>query len=208
VSEVAALQGCRMAAMPLSRLWCLVKLIVGLGNPGHAYQDTRHNVGFDVLNLLAKRSGAPPRRARFQGEVAQVSLRGTSVLLLWPLTWMNLSGSSALAARDFYKLEESAMLVICDDFNLPLDSLRLRPGGTAGGQKGLADILTRLGTNDVPRLRVGVGPVPPGWQVTDFVLGRFANDERDRVAVTTERAADAAEEWVARGIQAAMNRYN
>ena len=187
---------------------CLVKLIVGLGNPGHAYQDTRHNVGFDVLNLLAKRAGAPPRRARFQGETSQVSLRGSPALLLWPLTWMNLSGSSALAARDFYKIEESAMLVICDDFNLPLDTLRLRPSGSAGGQKGLADILARLGTTEVPRLRLGIGPVPAGWQVTDFVLGRFGQDERERVAAVTERAADAAEEWVARGIQAAMNRYN
>ncbi len=185
-----------------------MKLIVGLGNPGNAYQDTRHNVGFDVLDLLAKRAGSPPRRPRFQGDTAQVSLRGSPVLLLWPLTWMNLSGSSVLAARDFYKIEESAMLVACDDFNLPLDTLRLRPGGSAGGQKGLADILTRLGTTDVPRLRMGIGPVPPGWQMPDFVLGRFAKDERDRVGVMIEKAADAAEEWVARGIQAAMNRYN
>jgi PTH1 family peptidyl-tRNA hydrolase len=185
-----------------------VKLIVGLGNPGHAYQDTRHNVGFELLDLLARRAGSPPRRARFQGEVAQVSLRGTPVLLLWPLTWMNLSGSSVLAARDFYKIEESGMLVACDDFSLPLDTLRLRPGGSAGGQKGLADIITRLGTTDVPRLRMGIGPVPPGWQAVDFVLGRFAKDERERVAVMTEKAADAAEEWAVRGIQAAMNRYN
>ncbi len=185
-----------------------MKLIVGLGNPGHAYQDTRHNVGFEVLDVLAKRAGSPPRRPRFQGEMAQVSLRGSPALLLWPLTWMNLSGSSVLAARDFYKIDESAMLVACDDFNLPLDTLRLRPGGSAGGQKGLSDILTRLGTNDVPRLRVGIGPVPSGWQPPDFVLGRFAKDERERVAVMIERAADAAEEWVARGIQAAMNQYN
>lgn len=185
-----------------------MKLIVGLGNPGHAYQDTRHNVGFEVLELLAKRAGSPPRRARFQGEAAQVSLRGSPAMLLWPLTWMNLSGSCVLAARDFYKIDESAMLVACDDFNLPLDTLRLRPGGSAGGQKGLSDIITRLGTTEVPRLRVGIGPVPASWQAADFVLGRFAQDERERVAVMIERAADAAEEWVARGIQAAMNRYN
>jgi PTH1 family peptidyl-tRNA hydrolase len=185
-----------------------VKLIVGLGNPGHAYQDTRHNVGFEVLDLLAKRAGSPARRGRFQGEIAQVTLRGSHALLLWPLTWMNLSGSCVLAARDFYKIDESAMLVACDDFNLPLDTLRLRPGGSAGGQKGLSDILTRLGTANVPRLRMGIGPVPSGWQSADFVLGRFAKDEKERVAVMIERAADAAEEWAARGIQAAMNRYN
>lgn len=93
-----------------------MKLIVGLGNPGRAYQGTRHNVGFDVLEKLAERAGSPVRRARFQGETAQVSLRGTPALLLWPLTWMNLSGSSVLAARDFYKVENPDILVVCDDF--------------------------------------------------------------------------------------------
>ena len=185
-----------------------MKLIVGLGNPGSAYRETRHNVGFEVLDLLARRAGDSPRRPRFQGEVAQVSLRGHSALLLWPLTWMNLSGSAVLAARDFYKIAESEMLVACDDFNLPLDTIRLRPSGSAGGQNGLADILSRLGTTDVPRLRLGIGPVPPAWKPADFVLGRFAASERDVVAVMVKRAADAAEEWLARGIQAAMNRYN
>ena len=188
--------------------WCGVKLIVGLGNPGPAYRDTRHNVGFEVLETLARRAGGPARKARFQGEVVQASLRGQPVLLLWPLTWMNLSGSAVLAARDFYKIPESEMLVCCDDFQLPLDTLRLRPGGSAGGQKGLADILARLGTTAVPRLRLGIGPVPAGWEAADFVLGRFAKAEQERVAVAIERAADAAEEWLARGLQAAMNRYN
>jgi len=185
-----------------------VKLLAGLGNPGNAYQDTRHNVGFRVLEVLAVRSGSPLRRARFQGEAAQVSLRGVPVLLLWPLTWMNLSGSSVLAARDFYKLKDCQILIVCDDFNLPLDSIRLRPGGSAGGQNGLADILARLGSTAVPRLRLGIGPVPAGRKAADFVLGRFSRDDRERVAVMVERAADAAEEWAARGIEAAMNRYN
>ena len=185
-----------------------MKLLVGLGNPGNAYRDTRHNVGFEVLEALARRAGSPPRRARFQGEIAQASLRGHATLLLWPLTWMNLSGSAVLAARDFYKIPESDMLVCCDDFHLPLDTIRLRPSGSAGGQNGLADILSRLGTTAVPRLRLGIGPVPAGWKSADFVLGRFAKDEQEQMAVMVERAADAAEEWLARGIQAAMNRYN
>ena len=185
-----------------------MKLLVGLGNPGSAYRDTRHNIGFEVLETLARRAGEPARRARFQGEVAQVSLRGNPALLLWPLTWMNLSGSAVLAARDFYKIPESEMLICCDDFQLPLDAIRLRSGGSAGGQKGLADILARLGTTTVPRLRLGIGPVPPGWKPADFVLGRFAKDERERVGAMIGRAAEAAEEWAALGIQAAMNRYN
>jgi len=185
-----------------------VKLLVGLGNPGKNYEGTRHNVGFAVLEILARRAGSPARRARFQGEVVQASLRGCPVLLLWPLTWMNLSGSSVLAARDFYKIDDADMLVICDDFQLPLDTIRLRPTGSGGGQNGLADVLKRLGTTAVPRLRLGVGPLPAGWKSADFVLGKFAKHESDAVGVMLERAADAAEEWVAVGIQAAMNRYN
>jgi PTH1 family peptidyl-tRNA hydrolase len=185
-----------------------VKLLVGLGNPGPSYGGTRHNVGFDVLEIVASRAGSPPRRGRFQGEVAQASIRGCSVLLLWPLTWMNLSGSSVLAARDFYKIDSADILVICDDFNLGLGTTRMRPGGSAGGQNGLADVVARLGTSDVPRLRVGIGPVPQGWQPADFVLGKFPKSDRDDVDAVLQRAADAAEVWVAAGIQAAMNRYN
>jgi len=179
-----------------------------LGNPGGSYGGTRHNVGFDVLEILARRCGAPARRARFQGEVAQATVRGVPALLLWPLTWMNLSGSSVLAARDFYKIDDAEVLVICDDFNLGLGTIRMRPSGSAGGQNGLADIITRLGSPDVPRLRVGIGPVPAGWKPADFVLGRFSASQRAEIDPVLERAADAAEDWVAVGIQAAMNRYN
>jgi len=185
-----------------------VKLLVGLGNPGHAYQDTRHNVGFEILEVLARRAGSPGRRQRFQGDTAQTTVRGVPVLLLWPLTWMNLSGSSVLAARDFYKIADCDMIVACDDFNLPLDTIRLRPGGSAGGQNGLADVLARLGTTSIPRLRLGIGPVPAGWKSADYVLGKFPKADRERVAIAVERAADAAEEWIALGIQAAMNKFN
>lgn len=185
-----------------------MKLIVGLGNPGRAYEGTRHNVGFDVLEKLAARAGNPVRRARFQGEVAQASLRNTSVLLLWPMTWMNLSGSAVLAARDFYKVENPDILVVCDDFQLQRGTVRIRGKGSSGGQKGLADITRRLGSQDIPRLRVGIGPVPAGWACPDFVLGRFTRDERADIDISIERSADAAEEWAGTGIEAAMNRYN
>lgn len=185
-----------------------MKLLVGLGNPGSAYDATRHNVGFEVLEVLARRAGAPVRRARFQGEVAQATVRGVPVLLVWPLTWMNLSGSCVLAVRDFYKIDASDVLVICDDFNLRDGTIRMRPGGTAGGQNGLSDVLRRLGTNNVPRLRIGIGPVPAGWKPADFVLGRFSREEREALGPVLERAADAAEAWVSVGIQDAMNRYN
>jgi PTH1 family peptidyl-tRNA hydrolase len=185
-----------------------VKLLVGLGNPGRAYEGTRHNVGFDVLDVLARRAGEPIRRARFSGETLPVTMRGIPALLLWPLTWMNLSGTSVLAARDFYKIDDADILVICDDFQLPIDTIRLRAGGSGGGQNGLADVLNRLGKTTIPRLRVGVGPMPVGWKSADFVLGKFSKAEREGISGALERAADAAEEWAAVGIQAAMNRYN
>lgn len=185
-----------------------MKLIAGLGNPGRSYEGTRHNVGFDVLEIVAQRCGSPPRRSRFQGEFAQVTLRGSPAILLWPLTWMNLSGASVLAARDFYKIAPADILVVCDDFQLPVERLRIRASGSGGGQKGLADILGRLGTESVPRLRVGVGPLPEGWTAVDFVLGRFAPAQKQAIHVALQRAADAVEEWVGAGIEAAMNRYN
>ena len=185
-----------------------MKLIVGLGNPGHAYEGTRHNVGFEALDALARRAGSPMRRARFQGETAQVSIRGASALLLWPLTWMNLSGSSVLAARDFYKIADADILVICDDFQLALGSLRIRGKGSGGGQNGLSDILKRLSSEAVPRLRIGIGPLPAGWKSADFVLGKFSKEERPAAEIACQRAAEAAEEWAAVGIEAAMNRYN
>lgn len=137
-----------------------------------------------------------------------MTIRGCHVHLLWPLTWMNLSGSSVLAARDFYKIDHADILVICDDFQLPLTTIRIRASGSGGGQNGLADVLSRLGTTAVPRLRIGIGPVAAGWKTADFVLGKFAAHERDDVGISLERAADAAEEWAALGIEAAMNRFN
>src|ERR671924_550829 len=112
-----------------------MKLIVGLGNPGRKYAGTRHNIGFDVLAELARKHGQAPPRAKFQGEVAEAAIEGEKVLLLTPLTYMNLSGSSVQPARDFYKLTNDDILVICDDFNLPLGKLRMRRKGSAGGQK-------------------------------------------------------------------------
>ncbi len=185
-----------------------MKLVAGLGNPGRNYEGTRHNVGFDVVEILAKRSGSPVRRARFQGDTAQVTIRGCPVLLLWPLTWMNLSGASVLAARDFYKIEHDDILIVCDDFQLSTDTIRIRASGSGGGQNGLSDVLARLGTNAVPRLRLGIGPVAEGWKTADFVLGRFSKSEREAVTPLLERAADAVEEWAAVGIESAMNRYN
>lgn len=185
-----------------------MKLVVGLGNPGKKYEGTRHNVGFDVIVELARMlAGGKPRRA-FQGEVVEVSSRGEKLLLLCPHTLMNLSGGSVLEARDFYKIANEDLLIVCDDFNLPLAKLRCRPSGSAGGQRGLEDIIRRLGTDQIPRLRVGIGSPPEGRQAADFVLGRFTKGELPEIQVTVGHAADAVVMWAHEGTAKVMNKYN
>lgn len=186
-----------------------VKLIVGLGNPGQKYHETRHNVGFLVLAELAKRYVAPRPKGKFQGEVSEVSMEGHKVALLAPTTFMNLSGASVRAAIDFYKLAPvDDLLVICDDLNLPLAKLRFRSQGSSGGQKGLGDIIRRLGSEEFARLRIGIGEVPPGWETPDFVLSKFHKAEKADIAEAICRAADAVAVWVTDGIGEAMNRFN
>jgi PTH1 family peptidyl-tRNA hydrolase len=184
-----------------------MKLIVGLGNPGRKYEHTRHNVGFAVLERLARRGAASSPRAKFQGEICEAQLGGDKVLLLAPHTYMNLSGASVRQAFDFYKLELADLLVICDDFQLPLGQLRIRGQGSDGGQKGLADVIAVLG-DEFARLRIGIGPVPPAWQAVDFVLGKFAADEQPAANAALDRASDAAVAWVREGLTATMNQYN
>lgn len=184
-----------------------MKLIVGLGNAGRRYQGTRHNIGFEVVAELVRRYAASRPRLAFEGEVSDVDLQGTRCLLLCPHTYMNRSGQSVGLARDFYKLTNEALLIICDDFNLQLGRLRLRSKGSSGGQKGLEDIIRRLG-DDFPRLRVGIGNPPQGWDAADFVLGKFAKQEHSEVEIAVQRAADATVTWVTDGLSAAMNRYN
>jgi PTH1 family peptidyl-tRNA hydrolase len=185
-----------------------MKLVVGLGNPGKKYEGTRHNVGFRVATLLAERHGtAKPRRA-FQGEVTEAAIEGQKVLLLCPHTLMNLSGASVLEARDFYKLDNAELLIVSDDFNLPLGKLRFRTSGSSGGQRGLENIIHRLGRDDIPRLRIGIGSPPAGREAPDFVLGRFTKAEHDEIELAIVRAADAATVWVREGAGVAMNQYN
>ena len=158
-----------------------MKLVVGLGNPGRKYADTRHNVGFAVLAELARRTGAGRWRFDFEAELVETRLENEKVLLAAPQTFMNLSGSSVVRLRDFYKLEHEDILVVCDDFNLPLGRLRLRATGTAGGQKGLSDIIRRLSTEQIPRLRIGIGQPPAGFEAADFVLSKFRKEEQTEI---------------------------
>ena len=185
-----------------------MKLIVGLGNPGRRYARTRHNVGFDVLAEFARRYGDGTKRTRFQGETVDARVDREKVLLLCPFTYMNRSGSSVRAARDFYQIEDQDLLVVCDDFNLPVARLRFRARGSSGGQKGLADIVRCLGSQELARLRVGIGPPPSGWDVADYVLSRFGKGEISLVEDAVLRAADALADWTRDGVEYCMNRYN
>jgi peptidyl-tRNA hydrolase, PTH1 family len=185
-----------------------MKLIVGLGNPGRKYQNTRHNVGFEVLNLVAEGHSGGTAKEKFEGRVAEVAVANRRALLLWPYTLMNRSGSSVGAAVEFYKLALDDVLIVADDFNLPLGKLRFRSEGSAGGQKGLADIIRRLGSEEISRLRIGIGPVPEAWDAADFVLGKFTAAERKEIDEAIGRAADGVERWAADGIGRAMNQFN
>lgn len=185
-----------------------MKLVVGLGNPGPEYRKTRHNVGFEVIEELSRRHAGKSPQRRFDGELTDVFLGGEKVLLLAPLTYMNLSGRSVGAAVEFYKLPPEDVLIVCDDLNLEPGRLRLRAAGSAGGQNGLKDIFRRLGTEELPRLRVGIGRPPGRMTATDHVLGKFTEKEREVFDLSVAQAADAVEKWAREGIAATMNVVN
>lgn len=185
-----------------------MKLIVGLGNPGRRYEGTRHNVGYAVLAEVAKRLAVGGCKAKFHAEVGEGVLDGNKLLLLSPVTYMNRSGTSVRAAVDFYALPHQDLLVICDDLNLPLGKLRIRSAGSAGGQKGLVDIIEKLQSDEFARLRIGIGSPPGGWDAADFVLARFGRGELPEIDLAVAQAADAVVDWVRRGVAYCMNRYN
>jgi peptidyl-tRNA hydrolase, PTH1 family len=186
-----------------------MKVIVGLGNPGRRYEKTRHNIGFEVVAELVRRFAAGSRpKAKFDGEIIESNVNGQPTCFVCPLTFMNESGRCVRQIVDFYKIVLSDLLVVCDDFQLPLAKLRFRPEGSHGGQNGLEDILQRLATNAVPRLRIGIGPLRTGWNPADFVLSRFDSDEQPLIDVAFVRAADAVRVWIQDGMAAAMNQFN
>ena len=185
-----------------------MKLVVGLGNPGKKYEGTRHNVGFEAIERLARECGAQPARSKFDGNLWECTLGAERALLLLPQTFMNRSGGSVRKAVDFYQIPSADLLVVCDDFNLPLGQLRIRTAGSDGGQNGLADVIRCLGTNEFARLRIGIGPTPDRWDPADFVLGKFTAAERETIDVDVARATDAVHVWATAGAPQAMNQFN
>ena len=197
-----------------------MKIVVGLGNPGRDYVGTRHNIGFDVIDTLAQKLGwvSGPGdfdrvgRRKFDGLAldGSMSLLGSSekLLLLKPMTYMNLSGQTVQAAMAFYQLTPADVLVVLDDVALPCGRLRLRAAGSSGGHNGLKDIERALGGSDYPRLRIGIDPPPPRVPQKDYVLGRFTEAQRKELDPALTRACSAAITWAEKGMTTAMNLFN
>ncbi len=185
-----------------------MKLVVGLGNPGSQYKGTRHNVGFDVVAELVRRLIPGKSQSKFQSEIYEAFVGGEKVLLLMPQTYMNRSGDAVQQCVKFYQVGVEDVVVVCDDMNLPAGKLRWRGSGSSGGQKGLADILQKLGSENVPRLRMGVGRPPGQMDPADWVLSKFRSEEKSDVELMTLTAADSVELWIKEGLVTVMNRYN
>ncbi len=183
-----------------------MKLVVGLGNPGPKYSETRHNLGFKVVNELAYRHQVQKEENRFDAIIGHCRIGKEKVLLLKPLTFMNLSGRAVQPALRFYKIPLDELLVIYDDMDLPLANLRMRATGGSGGHKGIASIIELLGSQDFARIRIGIDRAPFG--VTQWVLSAPLEDEKPLYQAAIFRAADAVECWVEKGLTSAMNQFN
>src|SRR5262245_11510397 len=192
-----------------------MKLVVGLGNPGREYAGTRHNVGFEVVDRLAAKLGWMKSwdfdrlaKSKFDG-LAYDGLVGDEKLVLFkPTTFMNLSGRAVQSAMAFYQLASEDVMVVLDDVALPVGRIRIRPGGSSGGHNGLKDIERALATDRYPRLRIGIDAPTPRIPQKDYVLGRFAEEQKKMIEQAYERAADAIVTWIEKGINTAMNQFN
>ncbi|MGE5588573.1 MAG: aminoacyl-tRNA hydrolase [Clostridia bacterium] len=185
-----------------------MKLVVGLGNPGSQYEGSRHNVGFLVVDLLARRQGVRITQRRFHALLGQGEISGEQVLLAKPITYMNRSGYAVRAIAGWYGVRPSDILVIVDDMALEPGRIRMRPKGSDGGHNGLKSIIALLGCQDFPRLRVGIGRPGPSEDAVSYVLGWFTREELPVMAEAFGRAADAVEAWATSGVDEAMNRFN
>lgn len=181
--------------------------IIGLGNPGTAYENSRHNVGWQVLNILSKKYSMPFNKNRCKAMIGEGLLNGQRIALIKPQTFMNLSGESVAAVLNWYKITPEETLILSDDIDLPVGSIRIRPHGGAGTHNGWRNIIALTGSDRFPRIRIGVGAPPPHWDLKDWVLSGFG-DQQKMMENTYTLAADAADCFIRNGIDLAMNRYN
>ena len=184
-------------------------IIVGLGNPGKEYQNTRHNIGFDVIDEIAERNNIAMGEKKHKAIIGKGFVAGQRVILVKPQTFMNLSGESVRDAIDFYKVDEKTeLIVISDDISLDVGQIRIRKKGSAGGHNGLKNIILHLGHDEFQRVKMGVGEKPKGYDLADYVLGHFSKEEREIMDESSGRAAKAIEVMLTEGADAAMNLYN
>ena len=183
-------------------------LIVGLGNPGKEYENTRHNIGFATLDRLADRCGIAFDMLRDKAVCGKGVIEGKKVILVKPQTYMNLSGESVGLLARYYKVEPENVLVLYDDISLDVGFIRVRPKGSAGGHNGIKNLIAHLGTEVFPRVRVGIGNKPSGWDLADYVLGHFSREEQPQLQEAMDMAVDACRTILVTGIDEAMNQYN
>ncbi|WP_270816128.1 aminoacyl-tRNA hydrolase [Hungatella effluvii] len=183
-------------------------LIAGLGNPTREYEKTRHNVGFEAIDILADKAGTTVTEKKHKALYGKGYIGGQKVILAKPQTYMNLSGESIREIADFYKIEPENIIILCDDINLSEGQLRIRLKGSAGGHNGLKNIISHLGTQEFPRIRIGVGEKPRGMDLADYVLGRFPKEQQAAMEEAYRDAAEAACMMIEDGADAAMNHYN
>lgn len=185
-----------------------MKLFVGLGNPGRQYENTRHNIGFEVIDALSDQFNIPLSQAKFKGIYGNGMIKGEKVILLKPLTYMNLSGESIRAVMDYYDIDIEDLLVVYDDLDLPTGKIRLRQKGSAGGHNGIKSTIAHTGTQEFKRIRVGISRPQNGMAVVDYVLGRFTKEEQPDMMQAVKKACDACDEWLDKPFLQVMNTYN
>ena len=183
-------------------------LLIGLGNPGREYRDTRHNVGFMLIDRLIVRLNARGMKVQSKAIVTNAAYEDRKLILAKPQTYMNLSGQSAQGLLHFYKLPVENMLIAHDDLDIPFGTIRIRPKGGPGGQGGMASTISQLGTKDFPRLRIGIGRPPGRMDAANFILQNFSRDEMKIISEILDRAADAVFEFVKNGLDMSMNKFN
>ncbi|MCR5210608.1 MAG: aminoacyl-tRNA hydrolase [Lachnospiraceae bacterium] len=184
-------------------------MIAGLGNPGRQYENTRHNCGFETLDILMKEYGVTLTEDRCKAFYGKCSIEGIKCILVKPQTYMNLSGDAIRGLSDYYKIEPQNIIVICDDVNLAPGLIRVRPKGSAGGHNGLKDIIAKLGTDDFIRIRVGVGEKPQGWDLADHVLGHFSAEDAKLMEESKKNAVNAIKMIVGgESVDKVMSRFN
>ncbi len=183
-------------------------VIVGLGNPGNKYENTRHNVGFCTIDTLSVKYGIKVDRLKHKAFVGDGDIKGVRALLVKPQTFMNLSGESVRDIIEWYKITVDNLIVIYDDADLPAGVIRIRPNGSSGTHNGMKSIIYQLQSDGFPRIRIGIGKAPEGWDLADYVLSRYTGEDAGVIRQSMERAADAAAVIITDGVAAAMNRYN